>query len=138
MVDNAANLRSLPRMHDPGYFPLCTLDDLQDLGGKGVTVTCNTRLFDLFVVRINSEVRAYVNSCPHTGGPLDWVPDQFLSIDRKHILCATHSALFRWQDGACISGPCAGDALTAVPVVVQDGQVLLLREEFCRGRAAVN
>ena len=118
-------------MPDSSHIPLCALDDLQDPGSKGVTVACDTRLFDLFVVRQGSEVRAYMNSCPHTGGPLDWVPDQFLSIDRKHIQCATHDALFSWQDGTCIAGPCTGDVLTAVPVVIEDGQVLLQREEFC-------
>jgi nitrite reductase/ring-hydroxylating ferredoxin subunit len=122
-------------MSDPGHIYLCAFDDLGDPGSKGVTVSCNSRLFDLFVVRKNSEVRAYMNSCPHTGGPLDWVPDQFLSIDREYIQCATHAALFRWQDGACISGPCAGDRLTGVPVILVDGQVLLSRKEFCRGRA---
>jgi nitrite reductase/ring-hydroxylating ferredoxin subunit len=117
-------------MPDSSHIPLCSLDDLQDPGSKGVTVACDTRLFDLFVVRIGNEVRAYMNSCPHTGGPLDWVPDQFLSLDREYIQCATHYALFRWQDGSCISGPCAGDALTSVPVVIEDGQIMLSREAW--------
>ena len=49
----------------------------------------------LFVVRTGATVRAYENSCPHTGGPLDWVPDQFLTREKDMILCATHGALFR-------------------------------------------
>ena len=114
---------------------LCRLDDLQDPGSLGVTVECNLRLFDLFVVRFDGEVRAYLNSCPHTGGPLDWVPDQFLSLDRRHIQCSTHAALFRWQDGACIAGPCAGDVLTALPVEVVDDRVLLQRDAICRNSA---
>lgn len=114
---------------------LCRFDDLQDPGSLGVTVDCEPRLFDLFVVRFGTEVRAYLNSCPHTGGPLDWVPDQFLSLDRQHIQCATHAALFRWQDGACIAGPCAGDMLAALPVDVVDGRVLLQRDAIC-GNAA--
>ena len=91
---------------------------------------------DLFVVRFGTEVRAYLNSCPHTGGPLDWVPDQFLSLDRQHMQCATHAALFRWQDGACVAGPCAGDTLTALPVDVVDGRVLLQRGAICGNAAA--
>jgi len=33
-------------------------------------------------------------------------------------MCAHHSALFRFDDGLCIDGPCAGAALEAVPVEV--------------------
>jgi nitrite reductase/ring-hydroxylating ferredoxin subunit len=118
-------------MPDTDYIAVLALDALQDPGSKGVTVTCDSRLFDLFVVRRGDEVRAYLNNCPHTGAPLDWVPDQFLSLDNKHIQCAMHDALFRWEDGECVAGPCRGDALTAVPARVKDGQVMLGRAALC-------
>jgi nitrite reductase/ring-hydroxylating ferredoxin subunit len=70
-----------------------------------------------------SRVVAYRNSCPHTGGPLDWVPDQFLNLDGDLIQCATHDALFRIEDGVCVKGPCVGRSLTAVPVVIEAQQV---------------
>ena len=104
---------------------LCTLDELQEPGSKGVSITLDSRNYDLFVVRHSGDVRAYLNSCPHTGAPLDWTPDQFLSVDNLHIQCAMHDALFRWQDGACVAGPCTGDELTALPVFVEEGQVML-------------
>lgn len=118
-------------MAEETLIRVCALDDLQDPGSRGYTARCDDRLFDLFVVRQGIEIRAYLNSCPHTGAPLDWVPDQFLSLDNEHIQCAMHDALFRWQDGVCIAGPCAGDALTAVPSVVKDGEVLLERAALC-------
>jgi nitrite reductase/ring-hydroxylating ferredoxin subunit len=71
-----------------------------------------------------------MNSCPHTGGPLDWVPDQFLSLDRNYIQCATHNALFRFSDGYCVSGTCAGDQLTSVPVAIDDGEVVIVHSDF--------
>jgi nitrite reductase/ring-hydroxylating ferredoxin subunit len=120
-------------MSDPVFISLCVFAELQDPGSKGITIECDARSFDLFVVRQGGEVRAYLNSCPHTGGPLDWVPDQFLSIDRRHIQCATHDALFRWEDGVCLAGPCTGDVLTAIPVVVEGEEVLLPRETLCGG-----
>ncbi|MGB5260109.1 MAG: Rieske 2Fe-2S domain-containing protein [Gammaproteobacteria bacterium] len=123
-------------MIDPVYISLCAFDELQDPGSKGITIMCDARPFDLFVVRQGGEVRAYLNSCPHTGGPLDWVEDQFLSIDRRYIQCATHDALFRWEDGTCVAGPCAGDALTALPAVIEEGEVLLPREVLCDGSRA--
>jgi nitrite reductase/ring-hydroxylating ferredoxin subunit len=41
-------------------------------------------------------------------------------------MCAHHSALFRFEDGHCIEGPCAGASLDAVQVTVdEDAQVVL-------------
>ena len=108
---------------------LCRLDELQDPGSLGITVECEPRLFDLFVVRFGAEVRAYLNSCPHTGSPLDWMPDQFLSLDKTHIQCSTHHALFRIEDGLCIAGPCVGQSLKKVPVKVQQRDVVVEIEE---------
>ena len=78
---------------------------------------------DVFVVRRGTQVFAYRNHCPHTGSPLDWQPDQFLNLDRTLIQCATHMALFRIDDGRCVSGPCKGEALTPVALSVVDGWV---------------
>jgi nitrite reductase/ring-hydroxylating ferredoxin subunit len=79
----------------------------------------------ILVVRDRVGVFAYHNVCPHTGGPLDWVPGQFLTLDKKFILCATHGALFRIRDGYCVDGPCLGASLAPVAVSVVDGAVVL-------------
>ena len=102
---------------------LCRLDDIGVPGSWGFSLGEGSARPEIFVVRDAGGVRAYVNSCSHTGGPLDWVPDQFLSLDRRRILRATHGALFRIDDGRCIHGPCAGKRLT--PVAVADGAVVL-------------
>jgi nitrite reductase/ring-hydroxylating ferredoxin subunit len=102
---------------------LCRLDDLQDPGSRGVTLQQGDLLLDILVVRRGKEVYAYVNSCPHTGSPLDWVEHEFLSFDKRHIQCAMHAAQFRLADGKCVAGPCAGDSLTPVPVEVEAGLV---------------
>jgi nitrite reductase/ring-hydroxylating ferredoxin subunit len=71
-------------------------------------------------------VFGYVNSCPHLGTPLNWAGDTFISEDSGLIICATHGALFEIEDGACVSGPCAGQSLEAAPVTVdRAGQVVL-------------
>ena len=59
----------------------------------------------LFVLRCENDVRVYRNRCPHVGTPLNWTPDRFLDLERKHIVCATHGAVFRVDDGECITGP---------------------------------
>jgi len=83
------------------------------------------RQLDLLVVRKGQGVYAYINSCPHTGSPLDWNEHEFLSLDRRYIQCAMHAALFRVMDGLCISGPCTGASLTAIAVEVEAGLVVV-------------
>jgi nitrite reductase/ring-hydroxylating ferredoxin subunit len=56
-----------------------------------------------------------VNRCPHVGTPLDWAENEFLDREGRHIVCATHGALFRIDDGRCVAGPCQGDRLEPFP-----------------------
>ena len=100
---------------------LCRLEEITDPGSKGFDLGDGS----IFVIRRGAELAGYVNSCPHTGGPLDWVEGQFLDLTREHIVCATHGALFRVGDGQCIDGPCLGDKLTAVTITLADGVVYL-------------
>ena len=97
---------------------LCRLDEIPEPGSKGFDFRVGDDLRSIFVVRLGGTVRAYENSCPHTLGPLDWVPDQFLTREKDMILCATHGALFRIEDGHCLSGPCVGENLTPLPVSI--------------------
>lgn len=69
---------------------------------------------------------AYLNSCPHTGANLDWQEDQFLDMDKNLIQCATHDALFTIDSGECIAGPCHGEYLEALDIVVENDSINLL------------
>jgi naringenin degradation protein FdeD len=103
---------------------LCLVADIDDGEGRGFTLGDGR---DIFVVREGGAVYGYLNSCPHQGTPLDWTPDRFISDDTGQILCATHGALFEIADGACVSGPCAGDSLTPVPLRVDGSGAIRLR-----------
>ena len=119
-----------------GSFPcsrLCRLDDLEDPGSRGFPVLIAGQMSDILVVRREAHVYGYLNTCPHTGGPLDWVPDQFLDLTREYIQCATHGALFRRADGMCVYGPCAGDRLMPVPTAVEAGEVILFATDAVTG-----
>jgi nitrite reductase/ring-hydroxylating ferredoxin subunit len=105
---------------------LCALDALPEPGSKAFAIAGERGPEEIFLVRKDGQVHAYRNQCPHTGGPLDWVPDQFLDLDKRHIQCATHDARFRIEDGLCIKGPCAGQSLQPVGVRVAAGRVCLL------------
>jgi len=110
-------------MSGPGKRqPLCRLEEIADPGSRGFDLDERS----IFVVRRGATVAGYVNSCPHTGGPLDWIEGQFLDLPREHIVCATHGALFRIGDGHCIDGPCAGDRLTSVRIALIGGVLHLL------------
>ena len=106
---------------------LCRLDDLSDPGSKAFVIEGEQGPEEIFLVRRGPRVFAYRNQCPHTGGPLDWMPDQFLDLDKRHIQCATHDARFRIEDGFCLVGPCAGKALEPLAVRVKSGRVRLIR-----------
>ena len=102
---------------------LCRLAEIPDPGSRGFDFKEGDDLRSVFVVRKHGTVRAYENSCPHTEGPLDWVPDQFLTREKDKILCATHGALFRIEDGHCLAGPCIGESLTSLPVSIEGDTV---------------
>jgi nitrite reductase/ring-hydroxylating ferredoxin subunit len=103
---------------------LCLLDDIPDGGSKGFPPPPGG-FTGLLAIRRDDAVHVYVNSCPHIGTPLDWVPDRFLSADGSHIICATHGAEFRIADGECVYGPCKGDRLEAVMIQINDGTVFV-------------
>ena len=104
---------------------LCRLDEIAEPGSRGFRFGSGTETRAFFVVRHNGRVVAYENVCPHVGSPLDWVPDRFLDIEQRFILCATHGALFRIEDGHCVEGPCAGKALAPVRIRVDEGEIYL-------------
>lgn len=109
----------------PGETVLCRLDDIPDGGSAGFELPQTDAPLALMAIRRGKEVRVYVNSCPHWGSPLDLVPGRFLDRGGRHILCNTHGALFRIDDGYCLKGPCLGASLTALPARVEDGRVLV-------------
>lgn len=109
-------------MSETGSRRLCALADLADPGARGFVLPHGMRIF---VVRRGGEVYGYANSCPHQGTTLDWNPDVFLTVDKSHLQCATHGAWFRIADGYCVAGPCVGRQLYAVPVRVEDGEVVV-------------
>jgi nitrite reductase/ring-hydroxylating ferredoxin subunit len=106
---------------------LCSLDDIPDGGSNGFVAAMPSGERKAFLaVRKGKRAFVYINSCPHTGAPLDFHPGQFLNLDKTLIMCSTHGALFRIEDGFCLSGPCAAKSLEPVLTEVKDGRVYLV------------
>lgn len=104
---------------------LCRLDALNDPGSRGFDIERDGRREEIFVVRRASQAFAYRNRCPHTGAPLDWREHEYLDESGEFIQCANHAALFRIEDGVCVSGPCRRQSLQAVALRLEDGNILL-------------
>lgn len=105
-----------------GAIPLCRVDDVPDGGARVVAPSEAER--SIVVVRRGEQVWAYVNRCPHFSVPLDFEPGDISCYRAQVLMCAHHSALFRFEDGHCIEGPCAGARLEAVAVEVDsDGSI---------------
>lgn len=104
---------------------VCRLDEIAAAGARAFTAGAGDWPLRGFVVRQGDEVHAYVNRCPHRGHGLNWHPEKFLTPDGRLIMCASHGAVFEIATGACMGGPCHGIGLTALPVVVASGYVLL-------------
>ena len=102
---------------------LCRLADLPEGTTRGFDLERDGAATRIFLVNWDGVVHGYVNSCPHVGTPLDWLPDRFLSPDDAWVMCATHGALFRPEDGYCVFGPCAGLSLARVPLAIVDGEI---------------
>ena len=104
---------------------LCRLDELPDPGSRGFGCREGGGGAELFVVRSGGLVHAFRNQCPHTGAPLEWLPDRFLDADEALIQCALHGALFRPDTGLCLRGPCAGQRLQPLALLQRDGELWL-------------
>lgn len=108
---------------------LCRLEEIADGAARGFDLGGGADApepLEIFVVRAGAHAYAYRNVCPHTGSPLDWQPDDFMSEDASHIMCHTHGALFEIADGFCVAGPCAGDQLSPVAIEIdRAGNVVL-------------
>jgi nitrite reductase/ring-hydroxylating ferredoxin subunit len=69
---------------------------------------------------------AYRNECKHIPIPLDLFRGDFLDETRRHLVCVTHGALYRVEDGACVAGPCDGESLDPLPIRIEGSDVFVL------------
>lgn len=114
--------------HPLAGTPLCRLDEITEGEGRGFVLGGGAERLEIFVVRAGDQVFGYVNACPHLGTPLNWGgfdgDGRFVSADSGNILCATHGAEFRVEDGYCLHGPCAGHRLLALQLDQGDDGLL--------------
>ncbi len=78
------------------------------------------------LLRTKAGLRCYENLCRHLPVKLDSGTRQFLSREKKLILCQSHGALYEPETGLCTRGPCEGASLNVLPVEMREGKVYLL------------
>lgn len=87
---------------------------------------------EALVVRDGSgQLRAYRNLCRHLPVPLGVsYPGAPPLLRAGHLTCLTHGAQYRVLDGLCVSGPCRGSSLYALPVEVEADAVFVLDDAW--------
>lgn len=78
-----------------------------------------------FVIRFRGLPYAYVNQCAHVSVELDWNEGDFFTAQQDYLVCSTHGALYRPDNGFCIMGPCKGKSLKPLSLIEQNGQIII-------------
>ncbi len=78
----------------------------------------------VILFRDGMTVHGWRNSCPHVGVGLDYGDGRCLAEDGRTLFCALHFATFDGDTGYCTGGPCAGKALTRIPLRVVGDDVV--------------
>ncbi|PCJ33194.1 MAG: FeS-binding protein [Gammaproteobacteria bacterium] len=104
---------------------LCHKQDIPELKTRSFTIEKDSEKIELFLINNGDKILAYKNSCPHLGIPLNWQPDEFLSLEHTHIQCSTHGALFTLESGNCILGPCVGQSLEPLALDFHQNEIWL-------------
>ncbi len=105
--------------------PLCAIEEIKPGSGHEVIISGEAGPQYVALFQSGSEVVAYANICPHQGRNLSFAPGEFLFGNDGRLICPHHGACFDLASGLCTDGPCKGDSLTPLPVIVRDGHVWL-------------
>ncbi len=120
--------RDRMRMHSEaraGGKVVARVDELPAGTVKKFWLICGKYRIACFAINHQGRFHAYINSCRHLVTPLDFVRYQFFTDDGRHLMCATHGALYEPDTGVCVDGPCKGLSLHSLPVVVDGGDIVV-------------
>lgn len=112
-------------------YAICGFNDIPSQKARGfhllrVEEDGTTKPFHIVIVRWGRQVFGYVNKCPHDGVNLDWESNQFFDPNGIRLMCGKHGALFELGTGACLEGPCKGQALAPVALQVLDNDICVM------------
>ena len=111
------------------YINVAKLSDIEEGSANGAVIELADGHRHLILTRKADEVNVFLNSCPHTGVRLDWKVGVFLTVDKAHLQCSTHGALFELDSGFCVAGPCINQCLVQLQTKVYDQAIYVKAHE---------
>lgn len=119
--------QAIPGAPKPGTL-LALLDEIPDGGAFLLTLDASAPPFKIILLRSGQQVFAYVNRCAHFGVPLAEKVQHLYPEPHLNFRCSVHQARYRWQDGFCEYGDCAGESLLAIPILIADEKIFIADE----------
>lgn len=119
----------------PSMYAVCGLEDIPNRRARAFVLARrdgdgHIAPWPIFILRWGKHIRVYENRCPHQDSHLDWERGEFLDADGIRIQCGKHGALFDMGTGECVEGPCAGQGLTPIECLIDDGEICLVGVEL--------
>jgi nitrite reductase/ring-hydroxylating ferredoxin subunit len=103
------------------FFPSTSLEE------SGLGIRFNMPMYGAFasgfLIRFQGKAYAYVNQCAHVPVELDWKEGEFFTTQKDFIICATHGAHYRPDNGFCVMGPCKGRSLKPIAVKEENEKI---------------
>lgn len=116
--------RGLNQLVAPTRVRLCRLEAIPDGNARGLD-PLHAGHDTMLLVRQGRQLYAWLDSCPHISGtPMAWRKDAYLNSARDRIVCSAHGATFDIATGICDLGPCMGQSLTPLRVLLDDNDTI--------------
>jgi nitrite reductase/ring-hydroxylating ferredoxin subunit len=109
-------------------YAICQNGEIEDGQGTGfhlsrVDENGDAKPWLIFVTRKGNNFYGFENVCPHQGQRLDTEAGNFMDEEGNFLTCGHHGAQFDLDTGECFIGPCQGQKLKPVQIVIDDGDV---------------
>ena len=116
-------------------FAICRTSEIADSQAAGFVLSLKDesgtpKPWPILVTNKGNRYYGFENACPHHGLRLDAIPGQFLDQDGNFITCGQHRAQFDLDTGHCFIGPCQGQHLKPIELVIDDGDVCVTGVEL--------
>ena len=122
-------------------YAICQNGAIEDGDATGfllmrITSTGEPKPWPILITRKGNNFYGFENACPHKGEQLDASPGVFLDEEGNFLTCGHHGAQFDLDTGKCFIGPCQGQSLAPITIVVDDGDVCVTGVELAEDDGA--
>jgi nitrite reductase/ring-hydroxylating ferredoxin subunit len=119
-------------------FAICSTHEIDDHMARGFTLKRAVEKdgektgepWSILITRKGRNFYGFENVCPHQAQRLDGGADEFMDDEGNFLVCRHHGAQFDLDTGHCFSGPCQGQNLKTIQVVVDENDVCVTGVEL--------